>query len=259
MTVLDQLHHVEVPLSEEPALIRRAQHEDEEAKVILISGYVRMMRSIVKRFERESLSRDDLASAALEGFLEALAGYDTERTTPLGVVAKPVVMRYVARQAAPERGFAINEQQVHRFRKIMAVADGDPSVGAAISTRHNMSRSAFLAVYTVLHRTMDIDSAAEWDDMEKRPPRSARAVGDPTQRHEDEYVQRELVRYLLSSVITDEEKAVVEPTYGFYPDYEPVPMTEIAHRLGISRATAYRRHDSALSKMRKSLRSSETV
>jgi DNA-directed RNA polymerase specialized sigma subunit len=263
MSTFEQLWTAEVaPITdteEETSLIAAAQKGDEAATLRLFRAYVPVLREEASR-SRSSVDFDDVRSAAILGFLDAVHRFDAEKGWHrLAAIIRERVRASVASTVADELpGFTVPERTVRRALGILAKADDDVARALEIAHEYEMTPETLLAVVTALNNVHSLDQAIE----HRRERFAADGVDadyfsfdffEPlySDREVADVDSREQVRMAFNAVDTLEAD-VCRLAYAF-AEIDPVPDAEIGHRLGMGRVRTLRVRHGALVKMRQAL------
>lgn len=233
MALLDSIAPVTLTaprMADETATILAAQAGDETATLTLIYHYGALLRRLI-RDHAPHLDAEDAEAATLVAVCEAIAAWSPDRGVDrLG----PLLRRHVIDALVVERApmVTVNYKAVRRFRKALAVCNGNYGAAAKHAAAHlEMSERTFWAVAAAVHPWGGLEEA---EDSTYEPCREVEA--------------RELWRN-LSAALTEREAAVVAMSYGF-ADGEPKSDNQIADALCMQRRTVQRVRVRALSKLR---------
>jgi DNA-directed RNA polymerase specialized sigma subunit len=247
-----------LPLKKEREAIRAAKSGDEAATLKLLYAYACALRKVSGRYRHAGgawaagTGDPDLAAdrrmAAVEGFLEALYAFDLDGAhSRLAATVEGYVANAVSAAVGAPVAMNVPERTLKRFYSILRKADGDPVKGAALAPQYSMTVDTFISVLAAARSTQPLDG----------PSDNADGPGDHTNRPDvqvcgrDYYddVEDKLLVAAAFAAVDDLEEDVCRLAYGF-SDYDPIPDSEVGHRLGLSRPKVQRVRASALGKMR---------
>lgn len=249
-------------VEEERVAIAAAKQGDNEATVSLLYAYASAIRNAVARFTSETpeakTDPEELRSAALLGFFEAIKSFDADKHERLAGIVRTVLMRTMREEFITPSAFTVPDRTLTRFYEILRHADGNVYEAAALAPKYSMTKETFLAVLSAVRNVNSYEGITSAEDefdpyavggQSSTGPRDvdAKPLWDNSAAEED----AELVKAAFEAV-DDLEEEVCRMSYGF-TDYEPVPDAEIGHRLGLSRQKTQRTRSSALGKMRAAL------
>lgn len=247
-----------LPLKEEREAIRAAKCGDGAATLKLLHAYAYVLRKVFGMYRHaggvwadgpgDSRLAADLRMAAVEGFLEALYAFDMDGVhSRLAATVEGYVANSMSTAVVAPVAMNVPERTLKRFYSILRKADGDPVRGAALAPQYSMTVETFASVLAAVRGTQSLDGPGE----------NANGPCDGPDRLDvqvygrdycDDVEDRLLVEAAFAAV-DDLEEDVCRLAYGF-SGYDPVPDSEVGHRLGLSRPKVQRVRASALGKMR---------
>ena len=86
-----------LPQSEMDALLRRAHQGDDEAREKLIEGNLRLVLSVIQRFDKRGESPDDLFQVGCVGLLKAIANFDPDKNVRFSTYGVPMIAGEIRR------------------------------------------------------------------------------------------------------------------------------------------------------------------
>lgn len=247
-----------LPLEKEREAIRAAKRGDEAATLKLLYAYACALRKVSGMYRDaggawaggpgDSGLAADRRMAAVEGFLEALCAFDLDGIhSRLAATVEGYVANSISTAVIVPVAMNVPERTLKRFYSILRKADGDPVKGASLAPRYSMTAETFNAVLTALRGTQSLDGPSDdADGPSGSPSRLEVQVCGP-----DYYgdVEDKLLVEAAFAAVDDLEEEVCRLAYGFSDD-DPIPDSEVGHRLGLSRPKVQRVRASALGKMR---------
>ena len=78
---------------ETDSLLRRSRQGDEGARQMLIEGNLRLVLSVIQRFDKRGESPDDLFQVGCIGLMKAIANFDSEKCVRFSTYGVPTVCR----------------------------------------------------------------------------------------------------------------------------------------------------------------------
>lgn len=238
--------------------IAKAQLGDTQATIDLIYAYAPALRRASGQYRvaggAGTTYVEDVRMAAVEGLIEAIYAFDLEgphRRLAATIIGE--VNDSVGTSVLGPIGFSVPSRTLTRFYGILRAAEGDVTEAVRLAPAYQMKSETFLAVLDAVRNvgTLDethgsADSASGDDDGYGRS--DASPLWDGQQADAEDRI---LVEAAFRAV-DDLEGDVVRLAYGF-SDFDPVPDSEVAHRMGLSRQKAQRTRTSAIVKMRSAL------
>lgn len=237
----------------------------EAAKTRLMEAYGPAIRAAVSRFKggvfdgqlspsasdygTASRSIEDLQSAALVGFLEAIADHDPEQNPRLAGHLVHRLNRALSEEVEAAPAFAIPTRTLSRFYGIVRAADGDLDAAENLAGGFGMSREVFRDVRAAV-------GSSSLDDMldESEDSRSQGLTASPVYAPSPVVdVEDRILVDMAFAAMNDDEARICEMAYGFTTYGEPLSDDAIGAHIGASRPAVQRRRNKALTKSRKAL------
>ena len=250
-----------LPLKKEREAIRAAKCGDDASTLKLLYAYACALRKVSGRYRGaggawaggpwDSGLAADRRMAAVEGFLEALYAFDLDGIhSRLAATVEGYVANSISMAAIVPVAMNVPERTLKRFYSILRKADGDPVKGAGLAPQYSMSVETFVSVLTAVRSTQSLDGTGGDAGGSGDGPNGldVQVVG-PDYCDDDE--DKLLVEAAFAAV-EDLEEDVCRLAYGFSDD-DPIPDSEVGHRLGLSRPKVQRVRAAALGKMRHAL------
>ena len=82
---------------ETDSLLRRSRQGDEQARQTLIEGNLRLVLSVIQRFDKRGESPDDLFQVGCIGLIKAIANFDSEKCVRFSTYGVPMIAGEVRR------------------------------------------------------------------------------------------------------------------------------------------------------------------
>lgn len=86
-----------LPQTEMDALLRRVQQGDEQARERLIEGNLRLVLSVIQRFDKRGESPDDLFQVGCIGLIKAISNFDPDKCVRFSTYGVPMIAGEVRR------------------------------------------------------------------------------------------------------------------------------------------------------------------
>ena len=113
---------------EKAELFRRIKSGDEQARELYIKGNLRLVLSVIRRFQNSSENADDLFQIGCIGLIKAIDNFDTTLQVKFSTYAVPVIMGEIRRflrddgmvkvsRTAPERTYSYRNCTGNWYRK----------------------------------------------------------------------------------------------------------------------------------------------
>ena len=79
-----------IPQSEMDQLLRRAKNGDNQARQDLIEGNLRLVLSVIQRFDKRGESPDDLFQVGCIGLIKAISNFDPDKQVRFSTYGVPI-------------------------------------------------------------------------------------------------------------------------------------------------------------------------
>ncbi|RHF63086.1 RNA polymerase sporulation sigma factor SigG [[Ruminococcus] lactaris] len=235
---------------EKEELFRRIQKGDEKAREEYIKGNLRLVLSVIKRFDSSSESADDLFQIGCVGLMKAVDNFDPERLVRFSTYAVPMIVGEIRRYLRDNSSIRVSrslrdtaykaiyakEGYVRRYMKEPTVQEIADEIGIA---KEDVV-FALDAVQTPmsLHEPVYNDGGAALYVMDQ--------VSDKKNREEN-WVE-ELSLEAAMERLNERERYIISLRF-----FEGKTQTEVAGQIGISQAQVSRLEKNALKTMRQYL------
>lgn len=257
MITLEELFntYVAVPklsVEEERLAIEGAIRSEAEATTTLLAAYAPTLKAAIKKAPWTA-DKEDLQSAVLMGFLEALNSFDPEKHSRLAAVLRESVLSEVSKVSSSASGFHIPQRTLSRFFHILRAVEGNVYEGLALASEYSMTPETFLTIHAALRDVSSIDerlSAGDVDGAWMLITGPLQASGEVNES------DSELVNMIFeecgdSHDLDPREVEVLLTAYGFdsYAD-QTLTDDEVAEIRGLTRSTTRRIRTAGLNKAR---------
>ena len=235
---------------EKEELFRRIQKGDEKAREEYIKGNLRLVLSVIKRFDSSSESADDLFQIGCVGLMKAVDNFDPERLVRFSTYAVPMIVGEIRRYLRDNSSIRVSrslrdtaykaiyakEGYVRRYMKEPTVQEIADEIGIA---KEDVV-FALDAVQTPmsLHEPVYNDGGDALYVMDQ--------VSDKKNREEN-WVE-ELSLEAAKERLNERERYIISLRF-----FEGKTQTEVAGQIGISQAQVSRLEKNALKTMRQYL------
>ena len=235
---------------EKEELFRRIQKGDEKAREEYITGNLRLVLSVIKRFDSSSESADDLFQIGCVGLMKAVDNFDPERLVRFSTYAVPMIVGEIRRYLRDNSSIRVSrslrdtaykaiyakEGYVRRYMKEPTVQEIADEIGIA---KEDVV-FALDAVQTPmsLHEPVYNDGGDALYVMDQ--------VSDKKNREEN-WVE-ELSLEAAMERLNERERYIISLRF-----FEGKTQTEVAGQIGISQAQVSRLEKNALKTMRQYL------
>ena len=238
---------------EKAELFRRIKNGDEQARELYIKGNLRLVLSVIRRFQNSSENADDLFQIGCIGLIKAIDNFDTTLQVKFSTYAVPMIIGEIRRYLRDN-----NSIRVSRSLRDIAYK--------AIYTRENYMKQ-HLKEPTVTEIAQEIGIEKEMIVY------ALDAIQNPVSLFEPVYTEGGDTLYVMDQIsdkknkeerwienlalreamqrLNSREKHIIELRF-----YEGKTQMEVAQEIGISQAQVSRLEKNALKSMRNYLRTS---
>ena len=231
-------------------LLRLAKAGDRKAREQLIEGNLRLVLSVIQRFEKRGESPDDLFQVGCIGLIKAISNFDPDKQVRFSTYGVPMI-------AGEVRRYLRDNSAIRVSRSIRDLADRILQCKEAMTTR--MGREPTLEE---IARELELPSAdvSQAMDAVSAPVSLYDPVysdgGDPLTvmdqlrdtRNTDEHWMEHIALQSAFTRLNPREKQILSLRF-----YDGKTQMEVAGALGISQAQVSRLEKGAISAMRKSV------
>ena len=236
---------------EKEELFRRIKEGDEQARELYIKGNLRLVLSVIRRFQNSSENADDLFQIGCIGLIKAIDNFDTTLQVKFSTYAVPMIIGEIRRYLRDN-----NSIRVSRSLRDIAYK--------AIYTRENYMKQ-YLREPTVTEIAQEIGIEKEMIVY------AMDAIQNPVSLFEPVYPEGGDTLYVMDQIsdkknkeerwienlslreamqrLNNREKHIIELRF-----YEGKTQMEVAQEIGISQAQVSRLEKNALKSMRNYLR-----
>ena len=236
---------------EKEELFRRIKEGDEQARELSIKGNLRLVLSVIRRFQNSSENADDLFQIGCIGLIKAIDNFDTTLQVKFSTYAVPMIIGEIRRYLRDN-----NSIRVSRSLRDIAYK--------AIYTRENYMKQ-YLREPTVTEIAQEIGIEKEMIVY------AMDAIQNPVSLFEPVYTEGGDTLYVMDQIsdkknkeerwienlslreamqrLNSREKHIIELRF-----YEGKTQMEVAQEIGISQAQVSRLEKNALKSMRNYLR-----
>lgn len=237
---------------EKAELFRRIKNGDEQARELYIKGNLRLVLSVIRRFQNSSENADDLFQIGCIGLIKAIDNFDTTLQVKFSTYAVPMIIGEIKRRYLRDN----NSIRVSRSLRDIAYK--------AIYTRENYMKQ-HLKEPTVTEIAQEIGIEKEMIVY------ALDAIQNPVSLFEPVYTEGGDTLYVMDQIsdkknkeerwienlalreamqrLNSREKHIIELRF-----YEGKTQMEVAQEIGISQAQVSRLEKNALKSMRNYLR-----
>ena len=232
------------------ALLRRAQAGDEDAREKLIEGNLRLVLSVIQRFDKRGENPDDLFQVGCIGLMKAIANFDPDKQVRFSTYGVPMI-------AGEVRRYLRDNSVIRVSRSIRDVAYRVLQCKEALTTRlgreptlEEISKELDIPLEEVSRALDAVCAPASLYDPVYSDGGDALTVMDQvrdTKNTEDGWMEHITLQNAFRA-LNDREKQILSLRF-----YDGKTQMEVASALGISQAQVSRLEKGAIGAMRKSV------
>lgn len=235
---------------EKEELFRRIQKGDEKAREEYIKGNLRLVLSVIKRFDSSSESADDLFQIGCVGLMKAVDNFDPERLVRFSTYAVPMIVGEIRRYLRDNSSIRVSRSLRDTAYKAIYAKEGyvrhymkEPTVQEIADEIGIAKEDVVFALDAVqtpmsLHEPVYNDGGDALYVMDQ--------VSDKKNREEN-WVE-ELSLEAAMERLNERERYIISLRF-----FEGKTQTEVAGQIGISQAQVSRLEKNALKTMRQYL------
>ena len=232
------------------ALLRRAQAGDEDAREKLIEGNLRLVLSVIQRFDKRGENPDDLFQVGCIGLIKAISNFDPDKQVRFSTYGVPMI-------AGEVRRYLRDNSVIRVSRSIRDVAYRVLQCKEALTTRlgreptlEEISKELDIPLEEVSRALDAVCAPASLYDPVYSDGGDALTVMDQvrdTKNTEDGWMEHITLQNAFHA-LNDREKQILSLRF-----YDGKTQMEVASALGISQAQVSRLEKGAIGAMRKSV------
>ena len=231
-------------------LLRRARSGDHSAREQLIEGNLRLVLSVIQRFEKRGESPDDLFQVGCIGLMKAIANFDTEKCVRFSTYGVPMIAGEVRRYLRDNSAIRVSRSiRDVAYRELQCKEAKTTAMGRE-PTLEEIAQELELSVEEV-SQAMDAVCApvSLYDPVysDGGDPLTVMDQVRDSKNTESNWMEHIALREAFSR-LADREKQILSLRF-----YDGCTQMEVAGVLGISQAQVSRLEKSAIAAMRKSV------
>ena len=235
---------------EKEELFRRIQKGDEKAREEYIKGNLRLVLSVIKRFDSSSESADDLFQIGCVGLMKAVDNFDPERLVRFSTYAVPMIVGEIRRYLRDNSSIRVSRSLMDTAYKAIYAKEGyvrrymkEPTV-QEIATEIGISKEDIMFALDAIQIPMSLQEPVYNDGGDALYVMDQ--VSDKKNREEN-WVE-ELSLEAAMERLNERERYIISLRF-----FEGKTQTEVAGQIGISQAQVSRLEKNALKTMRQYL------
>ena len=231
-------------------LLHRAKEGDKSAREQLIEGNLRLVLSVIQRFDKRGESPDDLFQVGCIGLIKAIANFDPTKQVRFSTYGVPMIAGEVRRYLRDNSAIRVSRSIRDVAYRVLQCKDAMVARMDREPTLEEIARELDLPMEEVSQALDAVCAPVSLYDPVYSDGGDPLTVMDQvrdTKNTEDGWMEHITLRNAFSS-LNDREKEILSLRF-----YDGKTQMEVASRLGISQAQVSRLEKGAISAMRKSV------
>ena len=239
-----------IPQSEMDLLLRRARSGDEQAREELIEGNLRLVLSVIQRFDKRGESPDDLFQVGCIGLIKAISNFDPDKQVRFSTYGVPMIAGEVRRYLRDNSAIRVSRSIRDIAYKVLQCKESQTARLGREPTLEEISKELDLPMVDVSQALDAVCAPVSLYDpvySDNGDPLTVMDQVHDTKNTEHNWMDHITLRNAFSR-LGDREKQILSLRF-----YDGKTQMEVAGSLGISQAQVSRLEKGAICAMRKSV------
>ena len=231
-------------------LLRRAQQGDADARQQLIEGNLRLVLSVIQRFDKRGENPDDLFQVGCIGLIKAIANFDPDKQVKFSTYGVPMIAGEVRRYLRDNSAIRVSRSIRDVAYRVLQCKDALTASLDREPTLEEIARELGLPQEEVSQALDAVCAPVSLFDPVYADGGDPLTVMDQvrdTKNTEDGWMDHITLQNAFQA-LNDREKQILSLRF-----YDGKTQMEVASTLGISQAQVSRLEKGAISSMRKSV------
>ena len=231
-------------------LLRRSKAGDESARQELIEGNLRLVLSVIQRFDKRGESPDDLFQVGCIGLIKAISNFDPDKQVRFSTYGVPMIAGEVRRYLRDNSAIRVSRSIRDVAYKVLQCKETLTTTLGRDPSMEEIARELDLPVEDVSQALDAVCAPVSLYDPVYSDGGDPLTVMDQvrdTKNTDEQWMEHITLRNAFSD-LGDREKQILSLRF-----YDGKTQMEIAGSLGISQAQVSRLEKSAIGAMRKSV------
>ena len=231
-------------------LLRKSHSGDEQARQALIEGNLRLVLSVIQRFDKRGESPDDLFQVGCIGLIKAISNFDPDKQVKFSTYGVPMIAGEVRRYLRDNSVIRISRSIRDVAYRVLQCKEAQTARLGREPTLEEISRELDLPVEDVAQALDAVCAPVSLYDPVYTDGGDPLTVMDQvrdTRNTDEQWMERITLRNAFRA-LGDREKQILSLRF-----YDGKTQMEVAGSLGISQAQVSRLEKSAIGAMRKSV------
>ena len=239
-----------LPQAEMDRLLRLAKAGDEQARQTLIEGNLRLVLSVIQRFDKRGESPDDLFQVGCIGLMKAIANFDPDKQVRFSTYGVPMIAGEVRRYLRDNSAIRVSRSIRDVAYRVLQCKEAATAALGREPTLEEIANELALSVEDVSQALDAVCAPVSLYDPVYSDGGDPLTVMDQvrdTKNTDERWMERITLQNAFRS-LGAREKQILSLRF-----YDGKTQMEVAGSLGISQAQVSRLEKSAISSMRKSV------
>ena len=236
--------------SEMDALLRKAKSGDEMARQALIEGNLRLVLSVIQRFDKRGESPDDLFQVGCIGLIKAISNFDPDKQVRFSTYGVPMIAGEVRRYLRDNSAIRVSRSIRDVAYRVLQCKEAMTTRMGREPTLEEISKELELPLEEVSQALDAVCAPVSLYDPVYSDGGDPLTVMDQVRdlKNTDEHWMEHITLRNAFNALGDREKQILSLRF-----YDGKTQMEVAGSLGISQAQVSRLEKSAIGAMRKSV------
>ena len=239
-----------LPQVEMDMLLRRAREGDEAAREKLIEGNLRLVLSVIQRFDKRGESADDLFQVGCIGLIKAISNFDPDKQVRFSTYGVPMIAGEVRRYLRDNSAIRISRSIRDVAYRVLQCKEARTKLLGREPTLEEIATELELTVEEVSQALDAVCAPVSLYDPVYSDGGDPLTVMDQVRDHKNtelNWMEHITLRNAFQH-LNQREKQILSLRF-----YDGKTQMEVASHLGISQAQVSRLEKGAISAMRKSV------
>ena len=232
------------------ALLHRAKEGDDRAREMLIEGNLRLVLSVIQRFDKRGESPDDLFQVGCIGLIKAISNFDPGKNVRFSTYGVPMIAGEVRRYLRDNSAIRVSRSLRDTAYKVLQCKEAQTAALGREPTLEEIARELGLTEEEVSQAMDAVCAPVSLHDPVYADGGDPLTVMDQVRDHkntEGNWMEHITLQNAFRE-LNPREKQILSLRF-----YDGKTQMEVANTLGISQAQVSRLEKGAISAMRKSV------